>query len=122
MPNQTGLRDIAALGGVDAVHVTDAFSVFGILTVRDIDTVLVDHGRADQLIACLGPDGIFWIRVKFPELLACQRFVTANPAVALCVNELDHAPDRSHCWRRPLAMQNLIEDRIIFPDEFSRLL
>jgi hypothetical protein len=37
VPDQPGLRDVAALGGVDAVHVADAFAVLRILAVGDVD-------------------------------------------------------------------------------------
>src|ERR1051326_5667692 len=61
-------------------------------------------------------------KTEFPELLAGQRFIATNPTVALRVNELDHAADRSDCRRRPLSVQDPVENRIIFPHEFAGVL
>ena len=56
VPDHSGLGDVAALGGVDAVHVADAFAVFRILAVGDVDLVFVNNRRADHFVARLGPD------------------------------------------------------------------
>src|SRR5690242_7662115 len=56
VPNETSLRDVTTLGRVDTVHVTDAFTVFGILAVGNVDVVFVDYGSADKFVARLGPD------------------------------------------------------------------
>src|SRR6185369_5887195 len=68
MPDEAGLGDVAALGGVDAVHVAHAFAVFGILAIRDVNVIVVNDGSADQLVARLGPNRLFRVRVKLPEL------------------------------------------------------
>ncbi len=56
VPDESRLRDVATLGRVDAVHMAHALAVFRILTIRDIDAVLVNHRGADQLVAGFGPD------------------------------------------------------------------
>ena len=70
---------------VDGVHVADAFAVFRILAVGDVDLVLADDRRAITSLRVLRPDRIFRIGVELPELLAGERLVAANPAVALRV-------------------------------------
>src|SRR5678816_3846534 len=56
MPDQSSFSDVTAFGGVDAVHVSDAFAVFRVLTVGDVDLVFIDHRRTDQLVTSLGPN------------------------------------------------------------------
>jgi hypothetical protein len=37
VPDESGFGDVAALGGVDAVEVADAFAMFGVLPIGDVD-------------------------------------------------------------------------------------
>src|SRR2546425_11098482 len=82
-PHAPRLRDVAALGRVDAVEVTDAFAMLGILAVADIDAIFEDDRRCNQLVPRLGPDGVFRVRVELPQFLPGGRLVAADPAVAL---------------------------------------
>ena len=122
VPDATALGDVAALGGVDGVEVPDAFAVLGILAVGDVDAVLEDHRRCDHLVARSRPDGILRIGVELPQLLAGSCFVAANPAVALRGDDLHNAADRAHSGRRPLAVQNAVLDRVVFPDQLAVVL
>jgi hypothetical protein len=40
MPDETGLGNVATFGCVDAIHMTDAFAVLGILPVGDVHAIL----------------------------------------------------------------------------------
>ena len=117
MPHQPGLGDIAALGRVDRVEMALAFAVLRILSVGDVDLVLVDHRRADDLVAGLRPDRGLRVRVEFPELLAGEDFVTADPAVPLRADDLVDAADFAHRGCGPLAVQDLVADRVVFPGQ-----
>src|SRR5207244_3134586 len=88
MPDAAGGRDVAALGRVDAVQVADTLTVLRILTVSDVDAVLVDDRRADHLVPVLRPDRVLRVRVELPELLAGHRLIAAHPAVALRADHL----------------------------------
>ena len=43
--------DVAALGRIDAPEMADAFAVLGIFADGDVDQAIVDHRRADDVIA-----------------------------------------------------------------------
>src|SRR6185503_17540783 len=106
VPNHSGLRNVASFGRVDTVHMTHAFTVLGVLAVGDVNLLFVDHWGADHFITRLRPNGILGIKIKLPKLLSSERFVAANPAVALPVNYLHYSANRSHSRRTPLAVQN----------------
>src|SRR4030095_900026 len=108
MPDQTGFRDISPFGPIDRVEVSHAFTVFGILTVCDIDPVLVNHRCCNHLVACSGPHRVLRIRIEFPKLLARRRFVTAHPAITLRGYNLNDASDGADARRGPLPMENPI--------------
>ena len=122
VPDAPALGDVAALGRVDAVEVADALAVLRVLAVREVDEPFVHHGRADDLVARLGPDGVLRVGVELPQLLAGRRLVAAHPAVALAVDHLHHAADLADGRRGPLAVQDLVDDRVVLPDELPGLL
>src|SRR2546428_12750408 len=73
-PDFAVLGDVTGLGGVDARENADPLPVFGVLTDRDIDSILVIHrSRIDFTGAFSG--GIFelfslgWIAVELPDRL-----------------------------------------------------
>src|SRR5689334_21212323 len=96
MPDAPAFRNVAAFGGVDGIQMTHDFAVFGVLPVGDVDFVVVNHRRADHFIARLGPHGLFGIQIERTELHAAQRFVAANPAIALADYNLHHIADLAH--------------------------
>src|SRR4029450_11558759 len=110
MPDLTGRGDVAALGRVDRVEMADPFAVLGILSVRDVDGVLVDDRRADHLVARLRPDRVLRVEVELPQLLARLRLVAAHPAVTLADHDLHGIADPADGRRRPLPVENLLAD------------
>src|SRR6478672_1170232 len=118
LPHASRLGDVAAFGCVDAVHMADAFTVFRILSVGNVDPVLIDNRCANKFVPRLRPNRIFRVRIKLPELFAGQCFITSNPTVALCVDQLNYTADCSYAWRTPLSMENSVEHRIVFPNKF----
>src|SRR5690606_18420768 len=120
VPEATTLGDVTAFGGVNRVEVTDAFAVFRILTVGDVDDVADNNGRGDDFVACLRPHGIFRIGVELPELFAGPGVVAADPAVALAVDGLHHATNGGHRWCGPLSVQDLVAGGGVFPEQFAR--
>src|SRR6516165_10039307 len=69
VPDAAALGDVSSLGCVDRIEMSDAFTMLGVLAVGDVDAVLIDHRRGDDLIACLRPDRVLRVGVEFPELL-----------------------------------------------------
>src|SRR5262249_17506069 len=114
--------DVAALGCVNAVEMPDAFAVLRVLAVSHVDLVVVDHWRADQLVARLWPNRILRVAIELPELLSGHRVITAHPTVALTVNHLNHVADFANRRRRPLTVQNAIAYRVVFPRQLACLL
>ncbi len=49
------------------------------------------------------------------SFLPLTRLVAAHPAVALRVHDLAHAADVADRGRRPLAVQDVLADRVVFP-------
>src|SRR5262249_9178537 len=121
VPDPPALGYVAAFGTIDAVQVSDAFTMFRVLAVGDIHFVVIDHRCADQLVASLWPHRVFRIAVELPELLSGQRVVTAHPAIALSMNDLNHVADLAHRRGRPLAVQNAIKHRIVFPGQLASI-
>ena len=68
------------LAAVDAVHVAHAFAVFRILSVGDVNTIFVNHRRADHFVASLRPNGIFRIGIKLPEFLSGELLRNREPS------------------------------------------
>src|SRR5215467_5479706 len=116
MPDTAALGDVAALGGIDGVQVSDALAMFRILAIGDVHLVAVDHGRRDDFVARLRPNGFLGVHVEFPKLLAGHGFVAARPAVAFADHHLHHITDLAYGGRRPLAVQNALPNVIDFPD------
>ena len=122
VPEPARLCDVAAFGGVDRVEVTDALAVLGVLSVGDIDDVLDDHGRRDQLVPRSRPHGVLRVGVELPQFLAGLGFVASHPAVALRRDDLQDAADLSDRWCGPLPVQDPVLDRVVFPDQLAGLL
>ena len=76
-------------------------------------------GVRDDLVARLRPDRILRVGVELPELLAGGDFVAAHPAVALRADDLIDAADLADRRRRPLAVQDAILDRVVFPHQLA---
>src|SRR5262249_17915653 len=93
VPDLPGLGDVAALGSVDRIQVSDSLAVLRILTVRHVNNVSDDYRSGDRLVARLGPDRVLRISVELPEFLAGQGLVTANPPIALRMDHLHLATD-----------------------------
>ena len=79
-------------------------------------------GVRDHLVARLRPDRVLRVGVELPELLAGRRFVAAHPAVALRADHLIDAADLADRRRRPLAVQDAILDRVVFPHQLAGVL
>src|SRR5262249_5593708 len=90
--------------------------------VGDVDLVVVDHRRADQLVASLRPDRVLRVCIELPELLSGHRLVAANPTVTLSVYYLYNVADLADRRRRPLTVQYAIKYRVVFPHQLARLL
>src|SRR4051812_36394957 len=93
MPDLPILRDIATFSRIDRVQVPDAFSVFRILAVGDVDDVVDDDGGADHFVPSLRPDRFLWVHIELPKLLAAGRFVASNPTVTLATDNLNDVTD-----------------------------
>src|SRR5258705_10761658 len=76
VPHQSRGRNVAALSRVNAVHVANTLTMFRLLTVGDVNSVLVDDGRADDLVAGFRPFRVFRVGIKLPELLAGQGLIS----------------------------------------------
>ena len=55
LPDASGFGDVAALGGIDRVEVSDSLAVLGVLPVGDEHFILPEDWCGDHLIACLRP-------------------------------------------------------------------
>ena len=82
LPDAPGLGDIPALAWIDAVQVADAFSIFRVLSDRQINTAIMKNRSRDDIVERLRPDGVLRIQIEAPELFAGQRFEAIQPAVA----------------------------------------
>ena len=111
-PNDAGLADIAAFGGVDAVHVARAFAVLGVLAHGDVDAVLVNHRRSDQFVSCAATaqfvDAAFGIALEVHNSLPVSGLIGIEAAVAAGEDDLLHAADRADRGTRPLTVQNAL--------------
>ena len=93
--------------------------MLGVLAVGDVDDVLVDDRRADDLVARLRPDRVLRVEIELPELLAGLGLVAADPAVALADDDLHRVADLADRGRRPLSVQDLLADGVVFPDQLA---
>ena len=108
---------------VDRVEMADAFAVLGVLAVADVDAC---PGRSPGVeitsLRVFGQTEVLRVRVELPQLLAGRGLVAADPAVALAGDHLIDAADLADRRRRPLAVQNAVPDRIVFPHELAGVL
>ena len=125
-PDGPGLADVAALRGVDGIHVAGALAMLGVLAHGDEHAVVVDHGRGDQFVAGAASaklvDRAFRVALEIPELLAGFRLVGIEPPVAAGEDDLLHAADHADRRAGPLAVQDLVAGADLVPDDFARLL
>jgi len=67
---------------VDTVEVAHTFAVLGILSVGDVDFVVVMTAAADQLLRRLWPNRVLGVAIELPELLSAHRIVPRTSSVA----------------------------------------
>ena len=80
----------------------DAGRVLGVLADADVDLVVVDDRRADEVVAGAGAaelvDGVLGVAVELPDQLAGLGAEAVEPAVAAGEDDL---PDAVDLARRP---------------------
>ena len=89
-------------GRVDAPEVGDAGGVLRVLPDADVDLVVVDDRRADEVVAVAGAaefvDRVLRVAVELPDQFAGLRVEAVEPAVAAGEDDLLDAADLA---RRP---------------------
>ena len=67
---RTHVASVEFACGVDAPDAAGSFAMFGILSGGDIDLVVVQHGKGDQVIARATATqfqhAVFGVRIEFP--------------------------------------------------------
>ena len=106
---------ITALGRVDAPQMAGAFTMLRIFTNGDVHASVVDHRRANDVVArrlvqrvmrCLR------IAVELPQQFRVAFAISLggeaiNPSIATAKNHLRRSAQDGICRRRPLAVQNV---------------
>ena len=99
--------DVAALGRIDAPQDADAFAVLGILAGAEVDLVVVDDRRADDVVpraaAAEFQNRVLGVGVELPQqlrlaVLALVGLEAVEPAVAAAEDHLRHAADARRPW------------------------
>src|SRR5208283_2832583 len=115
-----GLGNVAALGGIDAIHVAQALAMLGVLAHGDVHAVLVDHGRGEQFVlraaAAELVDAALGVALEAPKLLARFRLEGIQPPVAAGEDDLLHAADHADRRAGPLTVQDLVAGPDLVPD------
>src|SRR5262249_17478838 len=100
-------RNVAALGHVDAPEMADTELVLGVLAGADVDAVLVDDRRGDEVAARAFAQqlvlGVLGIAVELPQELA-GGIEGVDPAIAAGKNDLGLAIDDGIGRVGPLAV------------------
>src|SRR5262245_60773889 len=103
-----------------------AFAMLWVLAYADITLVVDDHWSgndfvprapaAEQVLRGL------WIAVKLPDQIAGLGIEAADPAVAARKDDLGLPIDHRIGRVGPLAVQNVLAGRIVFPKDFPGVL
>src|SRR5574341_1268659 len=99
MPNRLRLRNVTFLRCIDGPKMADAFAVLRILAEADVDFVVVNYRRGDEITFGAGAaelvNRIGRIAIEFPNQFARLRLERIKNAVAAGENHLRHTVDHS---------------------------
>ena len=107
------------------------FAVLRVLAGAEIDLVVVDDGRADDVVpraaAAQLQDRVLGVDVELPEqlglaVLALVGLEAVDPAVAAAEDHLRHAADDRDRGAGPLAVQDVLAGRVVGPIDLARVL
>src|SRR5207244_595560 len=142
LPDQPGFGRVAGFGGVDADEAAQTFAVFRVLPDGDVDAVLIEDRRGDDLARPV-VGGVFErlavlhavlrrVAVELPDLLenvgvpvafGRLRAEAVAPAVAAAEDDEVFVADLAERGRRPVRVQRARRDAGAFlADEFPGLL
>src|SRR5437762_6719099 len=104
----------------------DARTVLRTLTDADVDLVVVNHWRGDEITARAAaawfPKGVLRVAIELPNRLAGLRLEGPQPAVSAREDHLAFAVDLGVGRVRPLPFHDLLARRIVLPLDGAGLL
>src|SRR5262245_29218373 len=104
----------------------NAGAEFRVLTHSDVDLVLINHRRGDDVVfrsaAAFLKIGGLGIAIELPDRLARLGFEAAKPAVAASKHDLALAVDHGISRVGPLSEHDLAAGRVVLPGDLAGLL
>src|SRR5262249_33657972 len=114
--NDQVARNVAGLRWVDAPEMADAIEVLRVLAGADVDVVVVNDRRADEVaprpLAAQLVFAVLWIGVEFPDQATGLRFQPIQPAIAARKNDLPLPLDDGVGRVRPLPVHDRLARQV----------
>ena len=126
MPDDVRVGHVAGARCVDGEEVARRLTVLGVLSDADIHLVVVDHRCREDVVprpaASQDPFGILRIAVELPDDISRRGVEAVDDAVAAGEYHLRATVDLGVGGVRPGAVENVLADEDLFPEELARVL
>ena len=126
MPEHGLVGHVSRHRRVERPEVADTLAVLGVLAHADVDAVVEDHRRGDDVVlGTAGTQGVhaaLGVGVELPEQLAALGLEGIDPAVAAAEHDLGPALHDPVGRVRPVAVDDVLAGKVALPDELARVL